>query len=113
MKKAYRVLRIVLPVLGVLLGLIKILGLGIEVKTFDSFGYASWFRPTVGAAQAFFGLLIALPLTEVAGILLSISLLVMMAVLMATHGLPGLAAVPCAGIATLCFFAWTRRASRQ
>lgn len=113
MKKAYHVLWVLLPILGLLLGAAKILAFEVEVRTFNAIGYGAWFRPAVGAAQAIFGLLIAIPATQLIGVALSILLLAMMAVLMALSGLGALALVPCLGMATLCLFAWARREAKK
>lgn len=111
MKKAYQVLRIVLPLLGLFLGAIKFFGHPVEVETFSRFGTPPWFRMAFGAAQAFFGLIILFPALELTGIVASIVLLAVAMSLMLLNGMIPIFLVPLAGIATITFFAFARKSA--
>ena len=111
MIRIYRVLRVVLPVLGLLLGAVKLFGHPFEVATFDRFGVPGWFRVAFGALQAGFGFIILFEKLQVAGIAGSIALLIVAAGLMVNSGQAALALVPCTGIATILLFAFARRSA--
>ena len=107
MKKAYEVLRIVLPILGLILGGIKVLGVPIETDTFRQIGAPHWAMPVAGLFQAFFGAAIYFRKLESFGLWASTAFLALAVVLMAAHGMPR-ALVPATGAATLLFFAYAR-----
>ncbi|MDI6796807.1 MAG: hypothetical protein QMD09_07675 [Desulfatibacillaceae bacterium] len=109
MIRVYGVLRIALPVLGFLLGAVKVFGHPVEVATFERFGVPDWFRVAFGVLQAGFGFIILFEKLQLAGIVGSIGLLVVAAGLMANSGQVLLAIVPCTGIATIMLFAAARK----
>jgi hypothetical protein len=108
MIRIYRVLRIALPVLGLLLGAVKVLGHPFEVATFEAFGVPGWFRVVFGSLQAGFGFIIIFEKLQLLGIAGSIAILFTAAGLMVNSGQASLALVPCVGIATIVLFAAAR-----
>ena len=108
--KFYIVLRIALPVIGIIVGGAKIFGVPGEVQLFSQLGASNGFRIVFGILQAVCGIVIIVPELELTGIISSAALLIVAVSLMISHHLFAIAAVPLLGIATLLIFAYCRKA---
>jgi short-subunit dehydrogenase len=108
--KIYLVLRIALPIIGIIIGGVKIFGAPGEVHLFRQLGASDCFRIAFGILQAVCGIVIIVPQLELIGIISSIALLIVAVSLIISHHMYAVALVPLLGIATLLTFAYCRNA---
>ena len=107
--KIHRILRIILPPFGILVGAVKIFGVKGEVALFKAFGVSNAFRIIFGAVQAAGAGLMFFRKTTMAGIVICILTLGLAAVLMAWHGLFHVFPIPVIGIVILSVFGWLEK----
>jgi short-subunit dehydrogenase len=106
--KIYLVLRIALPIIGIIIGGAKIFGAPGEVHLFRQLGASDGFRIVFGILQAVCGIIIIIPELELLGIISSLALLIGVIYLMISHHMLAVAIVPFLGIATLLTFVYFR-----
>ncbi len=109
MKSVYLVMRKVLPIIGILLGMVKIIGLGIEVEVFESFGGPDWFRVVFGVVQVLCSVFLIIKPLEVIGIVVNIILFILAASLMTYHHMFHVLIAPVAGLIILVIYAFLRK----
>ncbi len=85
MKETYRVLSILLPIIGVMVGVAKIVGIDIEVYVFQTSGVDAWFRVLVGFIQLACGLMLFMPRLLMWGVYVGVGSFIVMISLM-LHG---------------------------
>lgn len=107
--RIYRIMRIVLPVIGVIIGAAKITGIETEVRVFESFGVSDNFRIIFGALQIVGAIFLFILPLEVAGIIVSMSLFAIISGLMIYHHMFLFLAAPIIGMVVLTIFSFVRR----
>ena len=108
MKSVYLVMRRALPVIGILIGMVKIVGLGIEVRVFESFGGPDWFRVVFGVVQVACSAFLIIKPLEVIGIAGNIVLFILAASLMTYHHMFDVLIAPVVGLIILVIYAFLR-----
>lgn len=111
-KKLYKVLRIVLPLFGIFVGAVKILGVRGEVELFQSFGVSDSFRIIFGAIQSGGALMMFFPMLAIPGIVICIITLILASILMIYNSIFNVLAIPVAGVFILAFYARLEIAQR-
>ena len=109
MKSVYLVMRKVLPVIGILIGVVKIVGIGIEVKVFESFGGPDWFRVAFGVVQAVCSAFLIIKPLEVIGIAVNMVLFILAACLMTYNHMFDVLIAPVVGLIILVIYAFLRK----
>ena len=113
MTSAYLVMRKVLPVIGLLIGMVKIVGLGIEVRVFESFGCPDWFRVVFGVVQAVCSVFLIINSLELIGIAVNMVLFILAAGLMTYHHMFDVLIAPVVGLIILVIYAFLRKAYHE
>lgn len=106
--RIYLILRIVFPIIGIIIGTVKIIGIGIEVHVFESFGVPDWFRIVFGIIQAVGAIFLIISSLETIGIIVSVTLFVIVTGLMAYHHMFSVLAAPIIGMAFLVVYTFLR-----
>lgn len=108
-RKIYLSLRIVLPIIGFIIGGAKIVGVETEVYVFNTFGVPDWFRVVFGIVQIVGGVFIIVPLLETTGIIVSIALFVIVAALMVYNLMFFFLIAPLIGLIVLYIYIFLRK----
>lgn len=111
--KIYIVLRIALPIIGLVIGGAKFLAVPGEINLFSQLGVSDNFRIAFGILQAVCGIVIIVPQLEFVGIISSATLLIILIYSMISHQMYGVVLVPLLGVATLIVFAYCRQAWKK
>ena len=104
-EKIYKILRVILPLFGIVVGGVKILGVKGEVALFHSFGVSDQFRIIFGAIQSGGALMMFFPALAMPGIIICIVTLMTASIMMIYNSIFNVLVIPVAGVFILSFYA--------